>query len=296
MRIYEGKVCPPAEGKIAIIVSRFNKSITEHMLNGALEKLRQHSINDENITVVWVPGAFELPTLAQRFAEDENYQAVICLGCVIKGETTHDQHINRAVSLELARIGAEFCVPVIFGVLTCNTKDQALARSGLNEQSRDKIVDPTVGNKGAEAAESALEMIDLLLQLPELPGADSYLQNITANTERYRSELQNETFNRSYLTDNDDDDDYVDDDQDYEEANDDAWFQPGQSHRKQHNQSSHKESRHSSSRNASDSKKHHSKNGHGRQHKSSGHSSSNSKSDHKNYGKSKSSSMKKYKK
>lgn len=224
MRIYEGKVCPPSDGKIAIIVSRFNKTITEHMLEGALEKLRQNSVDDDNITIVWVPGAFELPTLAQRFAEDENYQAVICLGCVIKGETTHDQHINRAVSLEIARIGAEFGIPVIFGLLTCNTAEQALARSGLKEQSHDKIVDPTVGNKGAEAAETALEMIDLLLQLPELPVEEPPQSFVTHAEQYHRGDFEVD----SDLA-------YFDDDQDFEESNDDDnWFQHGHSSERQH--------------------------------------------------------------
>lgn len=173
MNEYEGYVCAPGDaGKIAIIVARFNQTITEKLLEGALAKLREHMVSEELISVVRVPGCFEIPTLAERFASDEDYVAVICLGCVIKGETSHDEHINRAVSSQLARIGAEYGLPVIFGVLTCNTVDQALARSGQLEVSKDKAVDVQPGNKGAEAAEAALEMIDLFGKLPELKYED----------------------------------------------------------------------------------------------------------------------------
>ncbi len=187
MQVYEGNVCPPGPGKIAIVVARFNATITERLLEGAVRVLRENSVNDEDIWVVRVPGAFELPTLAQRLALDENVQAVICLGCVIKGETTHDEHINRAVSLELARIGAENGIPIIFGLLTCNTVEQALARSGQAEQSHDKVADPTVGNKGAEAAASALEMLHVLRQLPELEEEqeEGIPESIIANATRY---------------------------------------------------------------------------------------------------------------
>ena len=187
MQVYEGNVCPPGPGKIAIVVARFNATITEQLLEGAVRVLRDNSVNDEDIWVVRVPGAFELPTLAQRLALDENVQAVICLGCVIKGETSHDEHINRAVSLELARIGSENGIPVIFGLLTCNTVEQALARSGQGEQSHDKVADPTVGNKGAEAAAAALEMLYLLQQLPELPEEEEggVPDSIIANAARY---------------------------------------------------------------------------------------------------------------
>lgn len=173
MNEYEGYVCAPGDaGKIAIIVARFNQTITEKLLEGALAKLREHMVSEELISVVRVPGCFEIPTLAERFASDEDYVAVICLGCVVKGETSHDEHINRAVSSQLARIGAEYGLPVIFGVLTCNTIDQALARSGQLEVSKDKAVDVRPGNKGAEAAEAALEMIDLFGKLPELKYED----------------------------------------------------------------------------------------------------------------------------
>ncbi|MBR4834374.1 MAG: 6,7-dimethyl-8-ribityllumazine synthase [Thermoguttaceae bacterium] len=190
MNEYEGYVCAPGDaGKIAIIVARFNQTITEKLLEGALAKLREHMVAEDQISVVRVPGCFEIPTIAERFASDEDYIAVICLGCVIKGETSHDEHINRAVSLQLARIGAEYGIPVIFGVLTCNTVEQALARSGQLEVSKDKAVDVQPGNKGSEAAEAALEMIDLLGKLPELKYEDEdddfAAESIERNAARY---------------------------------------------------------------------------------------------------------------
>lgn len=223
MQVYEGKVCPPGEGKIAIIVARFNRSITEHLLEGALAVLRRNAVSEVDITVIWVPGAFELPTLAQRFALDEDYQAVICLGCVIKGETSHDEHINRAVSLELARIGVENGIPVIFGLLTCNTKEQALARSGLNEQSYDKMVDSTVGNKGAEAAEAALEMLHLLEQIPLLPYSEDFPnESILANTAEYRKGRYDDRDDQ--FEDRDTGDESF---EEIDESREPGWFLPG---------------------------------------------------------------------
>jgi len=167
MIIYEGTACPPEKGYIAIVVSKFNRTITQRLLDGALATLKKYKVREEDIRISWVPGAFEIPLIARRFADDEDCQAVICLGAVIRGETSHDEHINRAVSLEIAKITTETNKPAVFGVLTCNTVEQAEARSGAKEQTKDKAVDPTAGNKGAEAAEVALEMIDLLSEIPE---------------------------------------------------------------------------------------------------------------------------------
>jgi len=166
MKIYEGTISPPDDGYIAIVVAKFNRSITQGLLDGALAKLKQHKVSQSAIRVCWVPGAFELPGVTERFADDNKCQAVICLGAVIKGETQHDYFINQAISTEICRLGVQSGKPVIFGVLTCNTVEQAEARSGMKEQSRDKSVDPTAGNKGAEAAETALEMIQLYTELP----------------------------------------------------------------------------------------------------------------------------------
>jgi 6,7-dimethyl-8-ribityllumazine synthase len=143
-----------AGGRFAIVVARYNESITGKLLSGAVETLRSHGVADEAIDVAWVPGAWEIPLLAQRFAESRKYAAVLCLGAVIRGETTHDVHINRQVSLSLGRISLETGTPVLFGVLTCNNLEQAIHRSGGN-----------VGNKGVECAQAALEMASLLEQL-----------------------------------------------------------------------------------------------------------------------------------
>ncbi len=141
-------------GSLAVVVSRYNESITRNLLAGTLETLREHKILDENVDVAWVPGAWEIPLVADRLARSQRYVAVICLGAVIRGETTHDRHINRAVSTSLAEIGLATKVPVLFGLLTCETVEQAIHRSGGN-----------VGNKGRECALAALEMIDLLAKL-----------------------------------------------------------------------------------------------------------------------------------
>ncbi len=142
MTEYEGFVCAPGDvGKIAIVVSRFNKSITDRLLEGALAKLRENLVSEDQILVVRVPGAFELPTLAERLAWDEDVAAVICLGCVIKGETPHDEYINGAVSQQLARIGAEYGLPVVFGLLTCNTVEQALVRLIAGDFGKDDVGD-----------------------------------------------------------------------------------------------------------------------------------------------------------
>jgi len=168
MRIYEGRVCqPPADGNITILVARFNKTITQRLLDGAVAKLRQHKVHEDDIRVVWVPGSYELPFMADHFAKDPDCMAIICLGAVIKGETSHDQHINRFVSMSLGDLAHQYGKPIIFGMITCDTVEQANARSGIVESEKDKARNPAPGNKGAEAAEAALEMIDLLEEVPD---------------------------------------------------------------------------------------------------------------------------------
>jgi 6,7-dimethyl-8-ribityllumazine synthase len=141
-------------GRLAIVVARYNESITRKLLAGALATLSEHKIPDDHVDVAWVPGAFEIPLVADRMAKSGRYLAVLCLGAVIRGETTHDQHINRAVSVGLEEAGRHSGVPVLFGVLTCDTLEQAIHRSGGN-----------VGNKGSECALAALTMINLLEKL-----------------------------------------------------------------------------------------------------------------------------------
>ena len=121
----------------------------------AVQTLTAAGVADEAIDVVWVPGAWEISLAAQRLAASREYAAVLCLGAVIQGETTHDQHINRQVSLSLGQIALVTGVPVLFGVLTCKSLEQAIHRSGGN-----------VGNKGVECAEAALEMVGLMKELP----------------------------------------------------------------------------------------------------------------------------------
>ncbi len=149
----EGNLTAPA-GRLAIVVARYNESITRKLLDGAVSALLESGVPDANIDVAWVPGAFEIPLVADRMAKSGRYAAVICLGAVIRGETTHDQHINRAVSIGLGEAGRHSGIPVLFGVLTCDTLEQAIHRSGGN-----------VGNKGSECALAALEMINLLAKL-----------------------------------------------------------------------------------------------------------------------------------
>lgn len=184
MQTFEGRVCqPPSDGNITIIVARFNKTITQRLLDGALAKLRQHKVHEDDIRVVWVPGAYELPFMADHLAKDPDCMAIICLGAIIKGETSHDQHINRFVSMSLGDISHRYSTPIIFGVITCDTVEQANARSGILESDKDKAINPAPGNKGSEAAEAALEMIDLLDELPsyDLPSPMEMIQNIMGN-------------------------------------------------------------------------------------------------------------------
>ena len=139
-----------ADCRFAIVVSRYNGSITSKLLSGAVETLTSHGVADDAIDVAWVPGAWEVPLVARKFTYAGKYAAVLCLGAVIKGETTHDEHINRQVSISLGQIALDTGIPVLFGVLTCNTLEQAIHRAGGN-----------VGNKGSECAQAALEMVSL---------------------------------------------------------------------------------------------------------------------------------------
>lgn len=145
-----------ASGPIAIVVARYNEAITRNLLRGALETLKEHGLDDQAITIVWVPGAWEVSLVANQLARSHRYGAVICLAAVIRGETTHDQYINQQVSRSLGQIALETGVPTVFGILTCQTLEQAIHRSGGR-----------VGNKGSECATAALEMIDLLSRLPQ---------------------------------------------------------------------------------------------------------------------------------
>ena len=137
-------------GKIAIVASRYNAGICDALVRGSIETLSTAGFSDQDICVIRVPGAWELSSVTQQVIDTQNFVGIITLGCVIKGETTHDEHINRAVSLSLMEMGIESRLPIAFGLLTCNTLEQAINRSG-----------GTVGNKGHEAAEAVLELLRL---------------------------------------------------------------------------------------------------------------------------------------
>ena len=141
--------------RYAIVVAQWNHSVTGVLLEGAVEALRAAGVPDDQIDVAWVPGSWEIPLVAQRFAEAGEHAAVICLGVVVRGETSHDQHINRGVSLAFSQISLQFDVPVLFGVLTCESMEQAIDRAGGSH-----------GHKGRECAEAALHMVGLLKNLP----------------------------------------------------------------------------------------------------------------------------------
>ncbi|MBI4298396.1 MAG: 6,7-dimethyl-8-ribityllumazine synthase [Chloroflexi bacterium] len=137
--------------RIGVVVSRFNQVVTSRLLDGAMEGLLQHGVREHDIIVAWVPGSFEIPLVAKKMAESNRYEAIICLGAVIKGETAHFDYVAGEASNGIAKAALEVGVPIIFGVLTTYTTEQALDRAG-GEQ----------GNKGFEAAESAIEMATLM--------------------------------------------------------------------------------------------------------------------------------------
>lgn len=141
-------------GRFAIVISRFNSFISERLLAGALDALERHGANPDDITIVWVPGSFEIPAAAKKAAHSGKHHAVICLGALLRGETPHFDHISSTVTKEIGAIGLDAGVPVIYGVLTCNTVEQAIDRAGLK-----------TGNKGFEAAMAAIEMIQVMKQL-----------------------------------------------------------------------------------------------------------------------------------
>ncbi len=140
-----------ADLRLAIVVARFNDLITRNLLHGALDGLRRHGVREEDIDVAWVPGAFELPTVARILAISHRYEAILCLGAVIRGATTHYDLVAGQVAAGIAAVGAETGIPTIFGVLTTETIEQAFERTGTK-----------AGNKGYEYAVSAIEMGNLM--------------------------------------------------------------------------------------------------------------------------------------
>ncbi|ACR79931.1 6,7-dimethyl-8-ribityllumazine synthase [Kosmotoga olearia] len=153
MRVFEGRYY--GEGlKIAIVISRFNSAVTKELLDGALDALKRHEVKDENIDVIWVPGAMEIPHITRSIALKKKHDAIIALGAVIRGETYHFDVVANEVSKGIAAINLEVDVPVSFGIITSDTVEQALNRAGIKS-----------GNKGFEAAMVALEMANLKRQI-----------------------------------------------------------------------------------------------------------------------------------
>lgn len=149
MKTIEGKLVA-RDYRFAIIVSRFNEFISGHLLSGALDCLKRHEAEDEAVDIIWVPGSFEIPLIAMKAAQSKRYDAVICLGAVIRGSTPHFDYVAAEVSKGIAGVGLETGIPVIFGVITSDTLEQAIERAGSK-----------AGNKGWQAAASAIEMADL---------------------------------------------------------------------------------------------------------------------------------------
>ena len=153
MKTYEGLLTVTNE-KFCIVVSRFNEFIGGKLLSGAVDELKRHGVEDSNIDVVWCPGAFEIPLIAKKAAKTGKYNAIITLGAVIKGSTSHYDYVCAEVSKGVASVGLETEIPVIFGVLTTDNIEQAIERAGTK-----------AGNKGADAAKSAIEMASLLAKI-----------------------------------------------------------------------------------------------------------------------------------
>ena len=153
MRVYEGSYVVKGK-KFGIVVARFNEFITSKLLSGAVDALQRHDVNEEDIDMAWVPGAFEIPLAAKKMAKSGKYDAVICLGAVIRGATSHYDYVCNEVAKGVAQVGLQTEIPVAFGVVTTENIEQAIERAGTK-----------AGNKGYDAAMSAMEMVSLLGEL-----------------------------------------------------------------------------------------------------------------------------------
>ena len=153
MRVLEGKVV--AQGiRVGIMAARFNEFITSKLVGGALDGLKRHDVKEEDIDVAWVPGAFEIPLIASKMAKSKKYDAVICVGAVIRGSTSHYDYVCSEVSKGIANVSLNSDIPVMFGVLTTDNIEQAIERAGSK-----------AGNKGYECATGAIEMVNLIRAL-----------------------------------------------------------------------------------------------------------------------------------
>lgn len=155
MHIIEGQLSIQNK-KIAIVAGRFNSLITKQLIEGAVDALKRHGLNEENIQLAWVPGAFEIPLIAQQFAKKADVDAIICLGAVIRGSTPHFDFVANEVSKGIASVSLDHQKPIAFGVLTTDSIEQALERAGTK-----------AGNKGADAAITVIEMLNLMAQIDQ---------------------------------------------------------------------------------------------------------------------------------
>ena len=154
IQLLEGKVVAPEGMRVGIVASRFNSFIVEKLLEGAVDGLVRHGVEENNITACWVPGAFEIPLTAQKMAQSGKYDAVICVGAVIRGSTSHYDYVCNEVSKGIAAVGLQTGKPVLFGVVTTENIEQAIERSGSK-----------AGNKGYDCALAAIEMVNLMGQI-----------------------------------------------------------------------------------------------------------------------------------
>lgn len=154
MNLIEGKLVAQDGMKIGVVVSRFNEFITSKLLGGCQDGLVRHGVNDEDISVAWVPGAFEIPLVAQKMAKSGKYDAVICLGAVIRGKTSHYDYVCNEVSKGIAQVSLNSEIPVLFGIVTTENIEQAIERAGTK-----------AGNKGYDCALSAIEMVNVIKNL-----------------------------------------------------------------------------------------------------------------------------------
>ena len=153
MKVYEGKLVA-RDARIGIVCARFNEFIVSKLLSGALDGLSRHDVKEENIEIAWCPGAFEIPLIAQKMAESGKYDAVICLGAVIRGNTSHYDYVCTEVSKGVAAVSLKADIPVMFGILTTDNIEQAIERAGTK-----------AGNKGYDCAAGAIEMINLIREI-----------------------------------------------------------------------------------------------------------------------------------
>lgn len=151
INVLEGKLVAKEGMKVGIVAARFNEIIVNKLLGGAIDGLVRHGVEDKNITAAWVPGAFEIPTIAKKMAESKKYDAIIALGTVIRGQTSHYDYVCNEVSKGVAQISLETGIPVLFGIVTTENIEQAIARAGSK-----------AGNKGYDCALSAIEMVNLI--------------------------------------------------------------------------------------------------------------------------------------